>query len=73
MNIQKELSKLYNVIKYLQISEDEITAENVMKASYYAGMQDSAKMFMNIYNGDLTQHQVDVEIAKLKESSAVVN
>ena len=67
MNIQSVLSKVYNTVKFSQIPEDEVTAENFGRASYMAGMLDSAKIFMKIYNGEVDEREVEYEMAKLKK------
>ena len=72
MNIQSNLRKLYNKIKYLQIDADDFTSENFSRGIYYAGMLDASKLFMKLYNGELTQEEIDFEIAKL-EPAEVVN
>lgn len=71
MNIQGNLRKLYNNIKNLQI--EEVTPENFGRASYLAGMLDSAKIFINLYNGDLTEERLDWEIHQLREPNADSN
>lgn len=70
MNIQSNLRKLYNNLKNLQIEEKDITAENFGRASYLAGMLDSAKIFMNLYNGDLSEERLEWEISQLRNPNA---
>ena len=65
MNIQSNLRKVYNVIKKLQISDNEMNAENASRAIYMAGMMHSARIFMNLYNGDLTEETLEYEINEL--------
>jgi hypothetical protein len=67
LNIQSTLRKVYNNLKNLQIPEEDITAENFSRASYLAGMLDSAKIFMNIYNGDVTEERLEWELRQLNE------
>ena len=68
MNIQLNLRKIYNTIKNLQIPDEEMTPENASRVIYLSGMLHSAKLFMNLYNGDLTEKTVDFELEQLKET-----
>lgn len=68
MNIQANLRKVYNNIKNLQIPDEEMTAENASRAIYLAGMLHSAKLFINLYNGDITDKTLDFELKQLKET-----
>ena len=72
MNIQSTLRKIYNKIKYIQIEEDDLTPENFGAGAFNAGMLYSAKLFMKCYNGEMTEEELNVELAKL-ESAEVVN
>ena len=71
MNIQANLRKIYNRIRRLQIPEDDITADNYGQGAYFAGMLDSAKLFMKLYNGELTETQIEIELAKLEPTESV--
>ena len=71
MNVNAALRKVYNKIKYLQIPEEEIDSVNAAAATYYAGMEDSAKLFMNIYLGEISESQLEEELAKLEPMESV--
>ena len=71
MNIQSNLRKIYNKIKSLQIEEDNLDADNFGQAAYYAGMLDASKLFMKLYNGELSEEEVDRELAKLEPTESV--
>jgi len=45
-----------------------MTAENASRAIYLAGMLHSAKLFINLYNGDITDKTLDFELKQLKET-----
>ena len=66
MNIQGTLRRVYNKIKNLQIPDGEISNENLSRAIYLTGMLDSAKIFMNIYNGDLSEGDLEEELKRLE-------
>jgi len=65
MNVQANLRKVYNVIKREQIADKDMTTENASRAIYMAGMMHSARIFMNLYNGDLTEETLEYEINEL--------
>ena len=65
MNLTAVERKIWNKIKHLQIPESEITPVNFGAASFYAGAEYMCKLIMNLRNGDLTEQQVDIELAKL--------
>jgi len=71
MNVQSNLRKVYNVIKKLQIEDKDVTALNVSRAVYMSGMLHSAKIFMNLYNGDLTETTLEYELQELQKEEAV--
>ena len=71
MNIQSNLRKVFNVINKLQISDENMNSENASRAIYMAGMLHSAKIFMNLYNGDLTETTLDYELQELSKSESV--
>jgi len=66
LNIQKTLFKVYNIIKGYQIKD--VTPENITRAAYMDGMLDSAKIFFKIYNGELSEEGVDLEMKRFKET-----
>ena len=68
MNIQLNLRKIFNAIKSLQIPDKDMTPENASRAVYLAGMLHSAKLFMNLYNGDMVEKTLDFELEQLKET-----
>ena len=67
VNIQSSLRKLYNTVNRKQIDEKDITAENFSRAAYMAGMLDSAKIFIKLYNGELSDEQFNYELNQLEE------
>lgn len=67
MNIQENLRKVYNIIKSNQIPDDKMTPENASRAIYMAGMLHSAKIFMNLYNGDLNERTLEFELSELEK------
>lgn len=67
MNIQANLRKVYNIIKKNQIPDDKMTAENASRAIYMAGMLHSAKIFMGLYNGDLSEATLEFELNELEK------
>lgn len=67
MNIQENLRKVYNIIKKQQIPDDKMTAENASRAIYMAGMLHSAKIFMNLYNGDMNEKTLEFELLELEK------
>ena len=71
MNIQSTLRKVYNKIKYIQIEEGDLTADNFGEAAFRAGQLDSAKLFMKIYNGELGDEDLEMELAKLEPTEAM--
>ena len=73
MNIAAQERKVYNKIKFLQIPEDELTPENFAAAAYYAGILDGLKIITPVHRGELTDHQVDVELAKLDSATRAIN
>jgi len=70
MNIQGNLRKIYNIVKKQQIEDKDMTAENASRAVYMAGMLHSAKLFMNLYNGDITEATLDHELSELEKTEA---
>ena len=68
MNIQEKLSKIWNVIKYQSEAWDKTLEETKTKgefdamtfyyAAYYGGSKDTAKILMNLWNGDLTETEI---------------
>jgi hypothetical protein len=73
MNIQATERKIYNKVKFLQIPEDEVTSENFGASAYYAGMLDMGKLLIKCHNGELTDEDVRVELAKLDNATKSVN
>ena len=73
MNIQAVERKIYNKVKFLQIPEDDITPVNFGAASYYAGMLDMGKLLIKCHNGELTEEEVRIELAKLDSATRAVN
>ena len=71
MNIQSTLSKIYNKIKHLQV--EDVDSDNFVQGAYFAGMLDSAKLFMKTYNGELTDEEIREELAKLDNYTKTVN
>lgn len=67
MNITSNLFRLYNVIKKLQIPDEKMTSENASRAIYLAGMLHSAKLFIKLYNGELTETTLDHELKELQQ------
>ena len=67
MNIQANLRKVYNIIKSNQIPDDKITSENASRAVYMAGMLHSAKIFINLYNGDMSEATLEYELSELEK------
>lgn len=67
MNTQSTLRKIYNNIKNLQIPDEEVVPENMTRAVYMAGMLDSAKIFIKVYNGELSEEGVELEMNRFKE------
>jgi len=65
MNIQLNLRKVYNIIKKQQIADKDMTTENASRAIYMAGMMHSARIFMNLYNGDMTEETLEYEMNEL--------
>jgi len=66
MNIQANLLKMYNTIKTEQIPDDKMVSENASRAIYLAGMLHSAKLFMNLYNGDMNETTFEWELKELQ-------
>ena len=66
MNVSAAERKVFNKIKYLQIPEDEITADNFGIAAFRAGQYDMAKFLMQLRNGELSDQQFNIELAKLE-------
>ena len=73
MNIQQTLSKVYNQVKSFQIKDEDVLPGNFTRAIYMQGMLDSAKIFMKIYNGELTEQQIDLEMSKYKNYEGKVD
>ncbi len=73
MNIAAIERKIYNKVKFLQISEDELTEANFLAAAYYAGMLDMGKLMVKCHNGELTEETVRIELAKLDNATRAVN
>ena len=73
MNIQQVLRKVYNQVRSYQIPETDVKPENFARAIYMAGMLDSAKIFIKIYNGELSEHQIDMEMAKYRNYEGRAN
>ena len=71
MNITAVEKRAYSKLKLLQISEDELTAENFGTAAYNAGMLYMANFLMRLRGGELTQKEADLELAKLEPMEAV--
>jgi len=71
MNITAIERKIYNKVKYLQIPEDELTSVNFGEAAFRAGQLDMAKLLMSLRNGELSEEQVRIELAKLDSVEAV--
>lgn len=73
MNVNAALRRISNKIDQLQIPEDEINEDNAMFAAYVAGMDDSKKLFYNVYLGKTSDHELDIELAKLDSYMDTVN
>ena len=68
MNIQEKLFKIYNVIKHQSEAWDKALEETKIKeefdvmtfyyAAYYGGSKDTAKILINLWNGDLTETEI---------------
>ena len=71
MNIQSNLRKLYNVIKKLQIPDESMTTGNASRAIYLAGMLHSAKLFIKLYNGELSDETLEFELKELQQEEVV--
>lgn len=67
MNIQSNLRKVYNAIKSQQIKDEDLNASNASRGIYMAGMLHSAKIFMNLYNGDMNEKTFEYELEELQE------
>ena len=70
MNITAIERKIFNKIKHNQI--EEIDSTNFGEAAFRAGQLDMAILLMNLRNGELSEHQVEQEMAKL-ETVEMVN
>ena len=71
MNIEAQLSKVHNAIKSAQIEEDDLTPENFSEGAFMAGAYWASKVFNKIRNGELTEYEVKVELAKTINSSVI--
>ena len=71
MNIQSILSRIYNTIRFNQIPEEEVQPHNITRMIYMAGMLDASKLFMSVYNDEVTEQEIEVELAKLKRWESV--
>ena len=71
MNIDSNIRKVYNKSKYNQIDEDDLTAENFGEAAYRAGQYDMAKLLIKLFKGELTDNDLEMELAKLEPTEAV--
>lgn len=73
MNISAAFRQIHNAVKHIQIPEGELNSENFGEAAFKAGQYDMSKIYTNLYNGDLSEHQLKIEIAKLKTMGETIN
>ena len=71
MNVSSTGKKVYSKLRHLQIEEDDLNADNFSEAAYRAGQYDMAKFFIKLYDGELNNEQVEIELAKLEPTEAV--
>lgn len=75
MNVQENLFKIYNVIKHKSQDWDkaleslkekgELDHLTLYYAAYYGGAQDVAKILINLWNGDLSEDELDRSLKML--------
>lgn len=73
MNIAAAFREIHNAVKHIQISEEELTSENFGEAAFKAGQYDMSKILTNLYNGDISERQLKVEVGKLKRMGSTIN
>jgi len=74
MNIQEQLFKIHNVVKHQSKDWDEILEKEsktgiepmtMYYAAYYAGAYALDKILINLWNGDLTEEELDLSLKML--------
>jgi len=73
VNISAAFREIHNAVKYIQIAEKDLTEENFGEAAFKAGQYDMSKILTNLYNGDITERQLKIEIAKLRRMGETIN
>ena len=73
MNIQENLFKIWNVVKHqskdwdevLEKSKESVEPMTMYYAAYYGGARDVAKILINLWNGDLTEEELNASLKML--------
>jgi len=75
MNIQEQLFKIHNVVKHQSKDWDEVLEKEsksgeiapmtMYYAAYYAGAYALDKILINLWNGDLTEEELDLSLKML--------